>query len=87
MSAKSRSSSKRRGSVLRKAKVKKQKLESEETEDVPDYLKNDLDIIFVGFNPGVRSGALGHHYAGRNNQFYNLLYESGLSKDLNSDMF
>ncbi len=32
----------------------------------------------MGFNPGERSAALGHYYAGRGNQFWNFLYESGL---------
>jgi len=45
---------------------------------VPDYLREGLDIIFIGFNPGLQSAKLGHHYAGKNNHFYHLLYESGL---------
>jgi TDG/mug DNA glycosylase family protein len=32
----------------------------------------------VGFNPGERSARLGHYYAGRGNQFWNFLFESGL---------
>ena len=32
----------------------------------------------MGFNPGERSARIGHYYAGRGNQFWNLLYESGL---------
>ena len=32
----------------------------------------------MGFNPGERSARVGHYYAGRGNQFWNLLYESGL---------
>lgn len=45
---------------------------------LPDYLAPGLDVIFVGFNPGDRSSRLGHYYAGRGNQFWNLLFESGL---------
>jgi mismatch-specific thymine-DNA glycosylase len=45
---------------------------------LPDYLAPDLDIIFVGINPGRRSAATGHHYAGPGNHFWPLLYESGL---------
>jgi len=37
-----------------------------------------LKLVFVGFNPGDRSSRIGHYYAGRGNQFWNLLYESGL---------
>jgi double-stranded uracil-DNA glycosylase len=46
--------------------------------ELPDYLRRGLKIIFVGFNPGERSAAIGHYYAGRGNQFWNFLYESGL---------
>ena len=46
--------------------------------DLPDFLRPGLKIVFVGFNPGERSAAIGHYYAGRGNQFWNFLYESGL---------
>jgi TDG/mug DNA glycosylase family protein len=35
-------------------------------------------ILFVGINPGMRSEALGHHFAGFSNTFWRLLFESGL---------
>lgn len=37
-----------------------------------------LRLLFVGINPGIRSAALGHHFAGHSNRFWKLLYESGL---------
>lgn len=43
-----------------------------------DYLRPNLRLVFVGFNPGTRSAAIGHYYAGRGNLFWPLLYESGL---------
>ncbi len=49
---------------------------------LPDVLGPDLAVLFVGFNPGLRSGALGHHYSGRGNQFWRLLAESGLTPRL-----
>jgi TDG/mug DNA glycosylase family protein len=45
---------------------------------LPDYLRAGLKVVFVGFNPGERSARIGHYYAGRGNQFWNFLYESGL---------
>jgi TDG/mug DNA glycosylase family protein len=45
---------------------------------LPDYLATHLQILFVGINPGLRSAALGHHYAGHSNRFWKLLYESNL---------
>jgi double-stranded uracil-DNA glycosylase len=47
--------------------------------DLPDYLRPGLRLVFVGFNPGERSARVGHYYAGRGNQFWNFLYESGLT--------
>lgn len=47
--------------------------------DLPDYLRPGLRLVFVGFNPGERSARIGHYYAGRGNQFWNFLYESGLT--------
>jgi TDG/mug DNA glycosylase family protein len=35
-------------------------------------------VLFVGINPGMRSEAIGHHFAGYSNRFWKLLYESGL---------
>jgi mismatch-specific thymine-DNA glycosylase len=47
-------------------------------QDVPDYLKPGLKLVIVGINPGLRSGATGHHYAYAGNHFWPLLYDSGL---------
>jgi len=43
-----------------------------------DILAPGLDLVVVGINPGTKSGATGHHYAGPGNHFWPLLYESGL---------
>ena len=47
-------------------------------QDVPDYLRPGLRLVIIGINPGMRSGATGHHYAFPGNHFWPLLYESGL---------
>jgi TDG/mug DNA glycosylase family protein len=47
--------------------------------DLPDYLCPGLRLVFVGINPGERSARIGHYYAGRGNQFWNFLFESGLT--------
>ena len=44
---------------------------------LPDYLRPGLDLVFVGINPGTRSAATGHHYAGPGNHFWPLLHEAG----------
>lgn len=48
------------------------------TGPLPDYLRPGLALVFVGINPGTRSAAAGHHYAGPGNHFWPLLFESGL---------
>jgi TDG/mug DNA glycosylase family protein len=35
-------------------------------------------LLLVGINPGLRSAALGHHFAGKGNPFWRLLHASGL---------
>lgn len=49
---------------------------------VPDIFGPNLAVLFIGFNPGLRSGALGLHYAGRGNQFWRLLADAGLTPRL-----
>src|SRR5918994_439602 len=43
-----------------------------------DRIRSDVRVLFVGINPGLRSAATGHHFAGYSNRFWKLLYESGL---------
>jgi TDG/mug DNA glycosylase family protein len=45
---------------------------------LPDYLRKGMKLLIVGFNPGENSARVGHYYAGRNNQFWPLLYESAI---------
>ncbi len=47
-------------------------------QSLPDYLRPNLRLVFVGFNPGTRSAQVGHYYAGPGNAFWPLLYETGL---------
>jgi double-stranded uracil-DNA glycosylase len=44
-----------------------------------DVICKDPRVLFVGINPGNRSGALGHHFAGKGNPFWRLLHASGLT--------
>jgi TDG/mug DNA glycosylase family protein len=39
-------------------------------------------LLLVGINPGLRSGLLGHHFAGRGNPFWRLLHAAGLTPRL-----
>ncbi|MFD1736965.1 G/U mismatch-specific DNA glycosylase [Bacillus salitolerans] len=49
---------------------------------IPDHLKQNLDIVFIGFNPSIRSGETGHHFANPNNRFWKILHEAGLTPRL-----
>ncbi|QXE02643.1 mismatch-specific DNA-glycosylase [Terribacillus sp. DMT04] len=50
-----------------------------ELEPIPDHLEKGLRLLFIGFNPSVRSAETGHHYANRNNRFWNILYQAGIT--------
>lgn len=50
-----------------------------ELRPLPDILKRNLDILFVGTSPGVRSSQIGHYFAGKSNVFWKILFESGLT--------
>jgi TDG/mug DNA glycosylase family protein len=45
---------------------------------LPDRIRPGLRVLFVGINPGIRSAAVGHHFAGFSNRFWRLLHDSGL---------
>lgn len=44
-----------------------------------DVLAPGMRIVFVGINPGLRSAALGHHFAGPGNPFWRLLAAARLT--------
>ncbi|MCU1418177.1 MAG: mismatch-specific DNA-glycosylase [Schumannella sp.] len=46
---------------------------------LPDILAPDLDVVICGSSVAPDSAALGHYYANRNNSFWRLLHETGLT--------
>lgn len=46
---------------------------------LPDYVRRGLDVLLVGINPGLRSAELGHHFAGVNNRFWELLRDADIT--------
>ena len=48
---------------------------------LPDLVNEDLKVLFVGTNPGVKSARIGHYFAGTSNMFWRLLYESSLTEE------
>ena len=43
-----------------------------------DHIHPGVRVLFVGINPGMRTAAIGHHFAGYSNRFWKLLCESKL---------
>ncbi|MCP2035584.1 TDG/mug DNA glycosylase family protein [Planomicrobium sp. HSC-17F08] len=48
-------------------------------EPIPDHMEKGLKVLFVGFNPSIRSSETGFHYANPTNRFWKILYEAGLT--------
>jgi TDG/mug DNA glycosylase family protein len=46
---------------------------------VPDVIAPRLDVLFCGINPGLCSGAVGHHFARPGNRFWKTLYGAGFT--------
>jgi double-stranded uracil-DNA glycosylase len=46
---------------------------------ISDHLKENLNVLFVGFNPSIRSAETGHHFANPNNRFWTILHRAGLT--------
>ena len=49
---------------------------------VPDVIAADLQVLFCGINPGLYSGAVGHHFARPGNRFWKALHGAGLTPEL-----
>jgi TDG/mug DNA glycosylase family protein len=47
-----------------------------------DVIAPRLRCLFVGINPGRRSAEIGHHFGGRTNPFWRLLYAAKLTPRL-----
>jgi TDG/mug DNA glycosylase family protein len=46
---------------------------------VPDIIAPRLKVLFVGINPGLYSGAVGHHFARPGNRFWPVLHKAGFT--------
>ncbi|MBF6445118.1 G/U mismatch-specific DNA glycosylase [Nocardia farcinica] len=49
---------------------------------IPDVVGPDLRVLFCGINPGLWSGATGHHFARPGNRFWPALFRSGFTPRL-----
>ena len=49
---------------------------------VPDVIAPNLRVLFCGINPGLYSGATGHHFARPGNRFWPVLHRAGFTDRL-----
>jgi TDG/mug DNA glycosylase family protein len=49
---------------------------------VPDLIRAGLQVLFCGINPGLYSGATGHHFARPGNRFWRALHGAGFTARL-----
>jgi TDG/mug DNA glycosylase family protein len=49
---------------------------------VPDLIRPGLEVLFCGINPGLYSGATGHHFARPGNRFWRALHGAGFTTRL-----
>jgi TDG/mug DNA glycosylase family protein len=47
---------------------------------VPDVIAPQLRVLFCGINPGLYSGATGHHFARPGNRFWPVLHRAGFTE-------
>ena len=47
---------------------------------VPDVIRPGLKVLFCGINPGLYSGAVGHHFARPGNRFWKTLHVAGFTR-------
>jgi double-stranded uracil-DNA glycosylase len=45
---------------------------------LPDHLRKGMKLVIVGCNPTESAVRVGHYYAGRTNQFWPILYDTGV---------
>jgi len=62
------------------ARPTKSDLEAARGRTIPDVLAAGLDVVFVGINPGLWSGAVGHHFARPGNRFWKALHGAGFTE-------
>jgi G:T/U-mismatch repair DNA glycosylase len=59
--------------------LEERKEEKEHLPEVKDYVKEGMDILIIGSNPGRMSSRKGQHFSHPSNHFYRALHRSGLT--------
>lgn len=61
-------------------KPTREQLEAARDKTIKDVIASDLSVLFCGINPGLYSGATGHHFARPGNRFWPALHRSGFTE-------
>jgi TDG/mug DNA glycosylase family protein len=67
------------GSPPRPWRPTREQVAAAEGATVPDVIRPGLRMLFVGINPGLYSGAVGHHFARPGNRFWPVLHAAGIT--------
>src|ERR671918_3061520 len=68
--------------MRRSVKPTRADLLAAQNKTVRDVIAPNLRVLFCGINPGLYSGATGHHFARPGNRFWPTLYQSGFTPRL-----
>ncbi|HEY0079677.1 MAG TPA: G/U mismatch-specific DNA glycosylase [Pyrinomonadaceae bacterium] len=63
-------------------KPTREEIQAAKGKRVPDVIAPRLKVLFCGINPGLYSGAVGHHFARPGNRFWPALYAGGFTNRL-----
>ena len=63
-------------------KPSREEVRAAEGARVPDVIARGLKVLFCGINPGLYSGAVGHHFARPGNRFWHALEGAGFTDEV-----
>lgn len=70
------------GEMTRVTKPTRAALLAAQNKTIRDVIAPGLRVLFCGINPGLYSGATGHHFARPGNRFWPTLYQAGFTPRL-----
>lgn len=67
------------GESIERRKPTREEIQAAAGRTVPDVIVSGLQVLFCGINPGLYSGAVGHHFARPGNRFWRTLHAAGFT--------
>lgn len=62
-------------------KPTKEELQAAVHKTVPDLIARNLEVLFVGINPGLYTAAIGHHFGRPGNRFWKVIHLAGFTPE------